>query len=265
MQKPVVLDDHVLDFIASSLGGTTPDDLGRLFESCAESDAAVVLDLVFSPTHALQLELESILDGSALGQEQVGRLAGQLAGKGLSGRVSLPGEHTSWPVCLPPEAIEAFLKRLNLDWCSEPLVKTTLESHLPAGIRQRLLVFMRNQRCRFHRSSAAFTAGLTRLMQGHEDFSEIFETLVCSFSQWPQGLEAAEFLTIQRRICAETLTRAAVADSFRRRAGLEYALSSGIRLPYVDVTAVRRKMVLLDEVWKIFLEHPGAFCGQGRF
>ncbi|GEM_PF-6469149 len=248
LQKPVALGEDVLDFMASGLGAVTGQQLRQVFTAAGSSESAAVLDLVFSPSISLQLELEIFLSGCGLEKKQVDRLLRQLAAGKMQSIVLLPDGQIPLPVFLSPEIIEAFVRRLNLDWSCDPVVSKALEAYCPGKAGRGLQVLMRNRRCRFHAASAAFTAELAGLMCGHENFPEIFEMLVLSLDQWPRGLDAFGFLAAQRNGCTETLAKAARIDAFRRQSGFEYALSSGVRVPYVDEHAVRRKLALLDEI-----------------
>ncbi len=248
LQQPVALDKEVLDFIASSLGTATNEQLRRLFTTAHGSEFAAVLDLIFFPSISLQVELEPCLSGSGLTKKQVGRLSKQLTQRKLTGLVMLPACDAPVPVSLSAEIIEAFIRRLNLDWRPDPGVWAALETYCQAKEGGRFKVLLRNQRCRFHAGSAAFSAELIKLMHGHADFGEIFQMLACSFDQWPQGLSAREFLAVQRKICTDALAKAARINSLRRRVGFEYALSSGLRMPYIDEDEARRRIVMIDEV-----------------
>ncbi len=248
LQKPAVLDHKILDFINSSLGLHTAEDLQNLFDAYRSSECAAVLELLLFPSHALQLVLEGELEGNGFSPDRLVDLTDKISQASPSLKILLPKDKIAVQFPMQPEHSETFIRRLNLDWSIDQSVKAALAGDSLSDVRYELLVLMRNQRVNFHPASGSFFSQVILEMHAEDKFVDILKMLIGALNQWPSGLSAFEFLSAQKQSYFNQLSKAAQMENYRNQAGFEYVLSSGVRMPYINVEAARGKIALIDKI-----------------
>jgi hypothetical protein len=246
LARGVVLGPEVLHFIDSTCFNPTAAELAAVAADESASERDPVLELLFAPDEAFQIELEETLAGRRLDEE---RVAGLLGRSPLQVRFRFPDARDTLRLELTPPLARHFVSQLRIERPIPADLSQALASAAEANERHRARVLIRNARFQFTPATVAFLRDcLTQVGlrdgQAWECFSIALDVL--SDGQHPADLFQA--LADRKRWLVKALTRGRKQGEFLDQTNIETLMSQGARLTVIDEEETRRRIGCIDRI-----------------
>ena len=213
-------------------------------ESASERDP--LLELLFAPDEAFQVELEETLAGRRLDEEWV---AGLLCRPPLQVRFRFPDAREALGLEMTPPLARHFVSQLRIERSIPADLSQALESAAAAGERHRARVLIRNARVQLTDETVAFLRDcLTQV--GLRD-GQAWECLSCALDVLADGQHPADIfqaLADRKRWLVKALTRGRKQGELLGQANIETLISQGARLTVIDEEDTRRRIGCIDRI-----------------
>jgi hypothetical protein len=246
LARGVNLGPEVLHFIDSTCFNPTAAELAAVAADESASERDPLLELLFAPDEAFQIELEETLAGRRLDEE---RVAGLLCRPPLQIRFRFPDARDALRLEMTPLLARHFVSQLRIERPIPADLSQALASAAEADERHRARVLIRNARFQFTPATVAFLrdcltqVGL-REGQAWECFSIALDVL--SDGQHPADLFQA--LADRKRWLVKALTRGRKQGALLDQTNIETLMSQGARLTVIDEEETRRRIGCIDRI-----------------
>jgi hypothetical protein len=246
LARGVSLEPGVLHFIDSTFSHPTAAELAVVAGDESASEHDPLLELLFTPDEAFQVELEETLAGRGLDAE---RVAGLLCRPPLQVRFRFPDARGALGLEMTPPLARHFVSQLRIDRTIPADLSPALASAADAGERHRARVLIRNARVELTAETVAFLrdclaqVGL-RDPHAWECLSVALDVL--SDGQNPAGI----FQALADRKCwlVKALTRGRRQGELLGQVNIETLMSQGARLTVIDEADTLRRIGCIDRI-----------------
>jgi hypothetical protein len=205
-----------------------------------------LLELLFAPDEAFQVELEETLAGRRLDEDRVVRL---LCRPPLQVRFRFPDARDALGLEMTPPLARHFVSQLRIDRPIPADLLQALESAADAVERHRARVLIRNARVQLTPAAVAFLRDcLTQV--GLRD-GQAWECLSFALDVLSDGENRADLfqaLADRKRWLVEALTRGRKQGELLGQANIETLMSQGARLTVIDEADTRRRIGCIDRI-----------------
>ena len=246
LARGVTLGPEVLHFIDSTCFNPTAAELAAVAADESASERDPLLEVLFAPDEAFQVELEETLAGRRLDEE---RVAGLLCRPPLQVRFRFPDARDALGLEMTPPLARHFVSQLRIVSPILADLSQALESAADAGERQRARVLIRNARVRLTPETVAFLRDcLTQV--GLRD-GQAWECLSCALDVLSDGQHPADLfqtLADRKRWLVKALTRGRKQGELLGQANIETLMSQGARLTVIDEADTRRRIGCIDRI-----------------
>jgi hypothetical protein len=246
LARGVNLGPEVLHFIDSTFFNPTAAELAAVAGDESASERDPLLELLFAPDEAFQVELEETLPGGRLDEEQV---AGLLCRPPFQVRFRFPDARDAFGLEMTLPLARHFVSQLRIGSPIPADLSQALESAADAGDRYRARVLIRNARAPLTAATVAFLRDcLTQVGlrdgQAWECFS--FALDVLADGEHPAGIFQA--LADRKRWLVRALTRGRKQGELLGQANIETLMSQGARLTVIDEADTCRRINCIDRI-----------------
>jgi len=246
LARGVALGPEVLHFIDSTCFNPTAAELAAVAADESASERDPLLELLFAPDEAFQIELEKTLAGRRLAEE---RVAGLLCRPPLQVRFRFQDARDALSLEMTPPLARHFVSHLRIERSIPADLSQAIESAADAGERHRARVLIRNARVQLTPATVAFLRDcLTQvgLRDGQAWECLSFALDVLSDGQHPADLFQA--LADRKRWLVKALTRGRKQGELLDQTNIETLMSQGARLTVIDEEDTRRRIGCIDRI-----------------
>jgi hypothetical protein len=244
--RGVALGPEVLHFIDSTCFNPTASELAAVAANESASEHDPLLELLFAPDEAFQVELEETLAGRRLDEE---RVAGLLCRPPLQVRFRFPDARDALGLEMTPPLARHFVSHLRIERSIPADLSQAIESAADAGERHRARVLIRNARVQLTPATVAFLRDcLTQV--GLRD-GQAWECLSLALDILSDGQHPADLfqtLADRKRWLVKALTRGRKQGELLGQANIETLMSQGARLTVIDEADTRRRIGCIDRI-----------------
>ena len=246
LARGVTLGPEVLHFIDSTCFNPTAAELAAVAADESASERDPLLELLFAPDEAFQIELEETLADRKLDEE---RVAGLLCRPPRQVRFRFQDARGALSLEMTPPLARHFVCQLRIDRSIPADLSQALESAADAGERHRARVLIRNARVQLTPATVAFLRDcLTQVGLRDDQAWECFSIAlnVLSDGQHPAGLFLA--LADRKRWLVKALTRGRKQGALLDQTNIETLMSQGARLTVIEEEETRRRIGCIDRI-----------------
>jgi hypothetical protein len=143
------LTENVLAYIETALFPPTPGRLAAFLSDDTDCERDSLLDLIFSPDQAVQVDLEPLLEKARYTLEDEALFHDRLMARAINAPVDMPDGSPLVRVQVPGFIKSQYLARLNIAWQLDSHVAAAIESGVSAGRGPAIKVRLRNAGIRF--------------------------------------------------------------------------------------------------------------------
>jgi hypothetical protein len=241
------LTDAILDYIDTTLFSPEPDRLAAFLSGDTDSQRDSLLDLIFFPEQAVQIDLEPILEAARFSAQDEKQMHDRLMARAIYARVNMPDGRQLVRIRVPDFIKSQYLARLNISWQMDPHVAEAIQKGLPASIRPIVKVRLRNARICTASGRRVF---LCRFFQGmthsEPDYLACLDLVLPLLEFAGRGVEVYDLLVEHKRSLFRSLQQARRFETLLGRSNMETLMLQGLRVPHLSPDALMRHMRLID-------------------
>ncbi len=241
------LTDAILDYIDTTLFSPEPDRLAAFLSGDTDSQRDSLLDLIFFPEQAVQIDLEPILEAAQFSAQDEKQMHDRLMARAIHARVNMPDGRQLVRIRVPDFIKSQYLARLNISWQMDPHVAAAIQKGLPASIRPIVKVRLRNAGiC----AAPGLRVFLCRFFQGmthsDPDYLACLDLALPLLESAGRGVEVYDLLVEHKRSLFRSLQQAKRFETLLGRSNMETLMLQGLRASHVSPDVLMRHMRLID-------------------
>jgi hypothetical protein len=250
LARGVTLGPGVLHFIDSTFFNPTAAELAAVAGDESASERDPLLELLFAPDEAFQIELEETLADRRLDEDlDEERVAGLLCRPPLQVRFRFPDARDALGVEMTPPLARHFVSQLRIARPIPADLSQALESAADAGARHRARVLIRNARVRLTPETVAFLRDcLTQVGLRDGQAWDCFSFALDVLADGENPADLFQALANRKRWLVKGLTRGRKQGELLGQANIETLLSQGARLTVIDEADTRRRIGCIDRI-----------------
>jgi len=243
------LGDDDLEFIDVSLFPPDPEELAAFLSNDENSERDTLLDLIFYPDQALQIDLEPLLEAGRFSPADEKRILEGLLDADIDVPVRMPNGRELVRLRLPEFIKYRYLDRLNVAWQPHTDVVAAIDDQVSAPLRPVVKVRLRNTGLRLESGQALFLGRFfTRMDDGHPDYLACLDLVLSLLDEKKGAVEVYRLLVDYKRTCFRCLQQARRFETLLRRSNMETLMLQGIRPPQESPDEWVRRMALIDRI-----------------
>ena len=249
LERGMDLSAETVRFIDSTFDHPSTVELSALLADDAVPERDSLLELLFSPDEALQIELEDRLALQPPEAHLTEEVAACLAAVPRAVRFRFPDGRDALEVVMTAPLARRFVQALGIDRDLPAYVAEAVAAHVSRGRTQPVRVMLRNARFEFTPACGDFICALIRKLDAAEDEGRACLAFALEILAEPGASSDVCAALVARR---KWLSRA--VDHSRRmreqlaRSNVETLLSQGQRLTLVDEALACRQMGYIDRI-----------------
>ena len=241
------LTDAILDYIDAALFSPEPDRLAAFLSGDTDSQRDSLLDLIFFPDQAVQIDLEALLETARFSAQDEKQMHDRLMARTIHARVSMPDGRQLVRIRVPGFIKSQYLARLNISWQMDLHVAAAIEKGLPASIRPIVKVRLRNAGISTASGQRVFLCRFfQRMMHNDPDYLACLDLVLPLLESAGKGVEVYDLLVEHKRSLFRSLQHARRFETLLGRSNLETLMLQGLRAPHASPDALMRHMRLID-------------------
>jgi hypothetical protein len=246
LARGVRLSPEVLHFIDSTFFNPTAAELATIAADESASEHDPLIELLFAPDDAFQVELEETLAGRRFDEE---RLAGLLCRPPLQILFRFPDARGAIGLEMTPPLARHFVSQLKVDKPIPADLSQALTSAADAGDRHRARALIRNARVQFTPETVAFlSAFLTQVGLRDGQAWECLSFALDVLSDGDNPADPFQALADRKRWLVKAMTRGRKQGELLGQASIEILMSQGARLTVIDEADTRRRIGCIDRI-----------------
>jgi hypothetical protein len=249
LDQGIILDEDVVQFINSTFSSPTVSELEDILADDTNIEKDSLLELLFFPDAAMQLQLEPLLEQSRLRREDENRVAEALARKPLPVTLHFPEHKEALTVELPAAVAPAFISRLRISKRLDPRLREAIDKHVAADAGDCCKVKIRNSRFAPGENAIQFLCAFFEKIGAQSyDFYDCLDFAVLFLDEIQPDTDIYQGLMAKKRFYLRSLQIASQLERQLQKHNLETLISQGKRVIGVDPADARKKMLTIDRI-----------------
>ena len=247
--RGITLSSDVVHFIDSTFSNPTIAELQAILHDDANCEKDSLMELLFFPDEAMQLELEDLIENLWLDQSDQDRIREAIGREPPQVTFHLPEDRGSFNLRLPLEVAPGFLVRLRITKHLDPNLRETINKYAGESNCNGFKVKIRNARFTPHDSKIRFLCDLFRLVKPEShDFGLCLDFALTLLDEMPEDSDMYQALMAKKRFYLRSLQRAQKMEAQLQKSNLETLLSQGKRVILFDKSDARKKLQIIDRI-----------------
>jgi len=249
LERGIDLPSETLRFIDGTFSHPSAAELQAILTDDASVERDGLLELLFSPDEALQVELENLLALPQRASLDTEAVAARLARTPLAVIFRFPDGRGELPVALTPLLAHRLTSELRIGRNIPAPAADVIDAYLTGYARQRLRVMMRNARFNFAPPITEFLCALIPRLDVQDDGDRECFAFALELLAEPEALrDIYATLAARKKWLVKALHRSQRQREHLVQSNVETLLSQGQRLTWVDEAATRRQIVFIDRI-----------------
>jgi hypothetical protein len=247
MQAGGRLTTAVLDYIEASLFVPDHHRLATFLNDSADCERDSLLELIFFPDQAVQVDLEPLLSATGCSADDEKVLLDGLNARMIDATVRLPDGRPLTRIRLPDFIKSQYLVRLKIAWQLDPHVAAAIETDVSAARVALVKVRLRNAGVRLASHQRAFLCRFfERMADNDPDFLASLDLVLSLLEPTGKHADAYDMLVEHKRSQFRSLQQARRFETLLRRSNMETLMLQGVRAPHVSPNELMQSMRLID-------------------
>ena len=239
--------EAVLAYIETALFPPEPDRLAAFLTDDTDSERDSLLDLIFYPDQAAQIDLEPLLETLRYSVDDEAALHGRLIARGVDARINIPDGRLLVTIPVPDFIKSQYLERLNISWQMDLHVAAAIESGVSAALRPIVKVRLRNAGVRFASNQRVFMCRFfERMADSDPDYLACLDLVLSILEKTEEHVDGYDLLVEHKRSLFRSLQQAKRFEALLRQSNMETLMLQGVRAPHVSKNELMHHMRLID-------------------
>lgn len=243
------LSHTVLAYIDTTLFPPDPQRLAAFLTDDRDSERDSLLDLIFYPGQAVQIELEPLLGAARFSVDDEKDVHVRLMARGIDARIGMPdGRHlVSIPV---PDFIKSqYLERLKISWHVDRDVDTAISGEVSTSLRTIVRVRLRNAGIQVATKQRVFLCRFfERMADDDTNFLACLDLVLAIMGDKEVSADGYDLLVEHKRRLFRSLQQAKRFEAALHQSNMETLMLQGVRAPNVSTSELGHQMRLIDQI-----------------
>lgn len=241
------LTENVLAYIETALFPPTPGRLAAFLTDDTDCERDSLLDLIFSPDQAVQVDLEPLLEKARYTLEDEALFHDRLMARAINAPVDMPDGSPLVRVQVPGFIKSQYLARLNIAWQLDSHVAAAIESGVSAGRGPAIKVRLRNAGIRFTSCLQTFLCRFfERMAEDDSDYQACLDLVLSLLETAGEGADVYDLLVGHKRTLFRSLQQTRRFEALLQRSNMETLMLQGVRTPHASPDELLHQMRLID-------------------
>jgi hypothetical protein len=238
---------EVLSFVETALFPPAPARLAAFLADDTDCERYSLLDLIFSPDEAVQVDLEPLLEEARYSLEDEAALHDRLIALSINAPVKMPDGSPLISVRVPGFVKSQFLARLNITWQIDPHVAAAIENGVSAVRGPVVKVRLRNAGIRLVSCQRVFLCRFfERMPDSDPDYMACLDLALSTLETAGEGTDGYHLLAGHKRALFRSLQQTRRFETLLQHANMETLMLQGVRAPHASPAELMRQMRLID-------------------
>ncbi|WP_372682251.1 hypothetical protein [Desulfosarcina sp.] len=241
------LTDSTLDYIDEALFSPEPARLAAFLSGDTDSQRDSLLDLIFYPDQAVQMDLEPLLEAAQFSAQDERQIHDRLMARAIHARVNMPDGRPLVRIQVPDFIKSQYLARLSISWQMDPSVAAAIQKGLPASMRPIVKVRLRNAGiCTASGRQKFLCRFFAGMAHSDPDYLACLDLVLPLLERVGEGVEVFDLLIESKRSLFRSLQQARRFEALLGRSNMETLMLQGVRAPHSSPDGLMRRMRLID-------------------
>ncbi len=240
------VDEAVLAYIETALFPAEPEALTALLLDETDCARDSLLDLMFYPDTAIQLEMEPLLEAARCTTADERQLNARLIEREIRAPIGMPGGRTLVRIAVPDVTKSQYLTRLNVTWQIDPQVAAALEAGAPAAHARICKVRLRNARIRITPDKRRLLVRFFECMDPDTEGLACLNLVLALLPTADGERDGYDMLARQKQALFRSLQQRDRFESRLRRSNMETLMLQGVRTPHLSRRTAIEQMRRID-------------------
>jgi hypothetical protein len=247
IEKGGRLTGAVLAYVETALFPPAPERLAAFLSDDTDCERDSLLDLIFSPDQAVQVDLEPLLEVNQFSVGDEAALLERLIARSIHAPVTMPDGSPLVSVRIPDFIKSQYLERLNLSWQMDTRVAAAIDTGVPSALGPLVSVRLRNAGIRFLTSQRIFMCRFFERMESSDpEYLACLDLVLSLLQTADEETDAYDLLTEHKRLLFRSRQQAIRFDTLLRQSNIETLMLQGVRAPHASRTELVYHMRLID-------------------
>jgi hypothetical protein len=249
LERGMDLSPETLRFIDGTFSDPSAAEVEAILKDEASVERDSLLELLFSPDEALQVELENLLALPHRSSPDAQEVAARLTMAPLPVIFRFPDGRGELQVALTPPLARRLTSGLRIGRNLPAPAVDAIDVNFSGRTRQRLRVMIRNARFDFTPAKTEFLCALIpRVDVQDDDGRECFAFAMELLAERGEPEDIYATLVARRKWLAKALHFSQRQREYLAQSNVETLLSQGQRLTWVDEASSRRQIGFIDRI-----------------
>jgi len=249
LSSGISLSEDVIHFIDSTFSNPSLEELQTLLHDESNCEKDSLIELLFFPDEAMQLELEALLETLRLRQQDETQLLNFLCREPLTTVFRFPQKKDTLNLSLPQDAVPVFISRLRIAKHLDPKLRDAIDRQAAGDACRRYKVKLRNSGFSAGANKIQFLCDFFEKMQPEShDFNESLDFALSLLDEIDANTELYRALMAKKRFFLRSLEKARQLEKRLEKNNPETLLLEGKPVILVDKADARKKMLIIDRI-----------------
>jgi len=249
LEDGITLGRDVVDYIDSTFSKTTAAELKALLADDASCEKDSLLELLFYPDEAMQLQLEELLEDLQLQKADEKTVLIDLLQKPVQARLRFPGDRGELRVELQETTAIQFISRLNISRHLNRRLAEVINRRADVENIPRFKVKIRNSRVAPVENTLDFLGRFFTAMEPHSpDVLECLDFALDFLEDIGEDQNLYEALGARKKFYFQSLQKAGRIETELQKNNVETLMMQGKRVAFIDPEDARKKLRIIDRI-----------------
>jgi hypothetical protein len=249
LSRGLDLSAETLRFLDSTLGHPSAAELSALLADDTSPERDSLLELLFSPDEALQIELEDRLDIQPSEHPSAEEVVARLVAASLAVRFRFPDGRGILEVVLTAPLARRLVLGLGINRDLPARLSEVIAAHASGNTARRVRVMIRNARFTFTPANREFLCALLPKLDLQDDTGRACLAFALEMlAEIGGSADIYTALAARKRWLSRALHHSRQLREHLAHSNVETLLSQGQRLTWTDEALARRQMDYIDHI-----------------
>jgi hypothetical protein len=249
LEKGLKLDERVLHFMDSTFGPFSPEKMAQVIQDEDLCEREPLLELIFFPDESIQVQIEDMLCVGDYTEKDEESVINSLVSRIQSVELYFPESPGKLEIAFSRESAKQFISRLKISSTPDKKLINSIKKTVDSKWADLVLVKIRNAAIPRIDNIIDFLSGFFRKIGADRpDFLDCLN-FILEFSQGlDEGSNIFQSLMERKKVCIQTLAKAAEYERQLSKYNMETMIMKGIRNPCVNGDEMKKTISIIDRI-----------------
>jgi hypothetical protein len=249
LQRGLAINADSQHYIDSTFSNPSIKALDKLLQDESSCETDSLMELLFYPDEAVQVQLEDLLEDAQLQPEDEIAIQAQVCRQPFQTRFRFRDSRGTLKMAVSPDNVDAFIQRLNLSRSLDPKIRAAIGLHVRRALQTRCQVKLRNAKPITAPDKILFLQSFFEKIKLDDDaFFEYLDFILSFLGDLRKKTDIFSALMIYKKIYFQGLQKAANLEKQLTKHNVETLLLGGTRLAHMDKADARKKIQMIDRI-----------------